>query len=99
MPFIIDIEQLERAINHLKKSQPVVDNILPPDLRLMAEVYGTMIYFLQKHLDLEAQPADKRRVLLQWISASSGKEESNPAGAVCVTRPKDAGFNVCDACQ
>lgn len=99
MAFIIDIEQLELAINRLKTAQPVADYILPPDLRLMAEVYGAMIYSRQTHIDVEAQPSDKRRVLLQWISASSGKEESNPAGAVCVIQSGDPGFDGCEACQ
>lgn len=99
MAFFIDIEQLELAINRLKKAQPVADYILPPDLRLMAEVYGAMIYSRQTHIDVEAQPADKRRVLLQWIPAPSGKEESNPAGAVCAMRPGDPGFDGCEACQ
>lgn len=85
----ITIVELEEAINRCKAAQPPVDCVLGPDLRVLATVWGQMIYHHQGSLELVAQKSADRQVIERWLAKVAD------AGASCPM----AGMEGCEACQ
>jgi hypothetical protein len=73
MKSTITISELEEAINRSRRMQPVRSGVLPPDLRIMAEFYGRMIYERRLSVDLEQHPTHVREVVYRWLDAGEGK--------------------------
>jgi hypothetical protein len=66
MTTVINISQLEDAINHYKRSRPFADGVLPLELRLMATLYGEMIYYRMARVDLSTQAAPVQVLVMHW---------------------------------
>lgn len=92
MPRIVTITQLETAINRLREIAPPVNYVLSPDLRVMAEIYGGMIFAHAELIDLEQQPDALRQVVFKWLPTRV------EAPNVCTYRTGDPGAD-CEACQ
>lgn len=52
MTLFVSIEDLEATINQLRRAAPPVNGVLSPDLRVLAEIYGSMIYEHARSIDL-----------------------------------------------
>jgi hypothetical protein len=66
MTTVINIGQLEDAINRYKRSRPFNDGVLPLELRLMATLYGEMIYYRMASVDLSMQSAPVQVLVTHW---------------------------------
>lgn len=62
----LTISELEYAINRYKRERPFNDYILPIELRLMAELYGKMIYFRSAVYDLDLENIPTQIVVQYW---------------------------------
>lgn len=63
---VLKIGQLEGAINRYKRSRPFADGILPLELRLMATLYGEMIYYRMASVDLSKRSAPVQVLVKHW---------------------------------
>ncbi len=94
----ITIVQLEGAINRCKGVRPFCDGVLPSDMRLLADLYGQMIY---RHLDsvnVESLLPSLQAVLVTWINVAAVEPGGAPAGT-CPAAAADPGADDCEACQ
>lgn len=66
MKLPLKIAELEYAINSYKRKRPFSDYILPVELRLMAALYGKMIYFRWDCCDLDLESAPTQVVVKYW---------------------------------
>lgn len=66
MGYQVKIGQLEHAINRYKLARPFNDYVLPIELRLMADLYGKMIYFRLPSSDLALESAPTQVVVEYW---------------------------------
>lgn len=92
MPRIVTITQLETAINRLREIAPPVNYVLSPDLRVMAEIYGRMIFAHAELIDVEQQLDAFRQVVLKWLPPKA------EAPNVCTYRTGDPEAD-CEASQ
>ena len=60
------IGELESAINNYKRARPFNDYVLPIELRLMASLYGKMIYLRLSSYDLNLENAATIVVVEHW---------------------------------
>ncbi len=98
MGYKLTISQLEGLINRCKVAEPFSNGVLPPDMRLMATLYGEMIFRHLATVEVEAQQVSLQTVLMKWarvVDAGAGQD----TGPVCAVRPGDADFSSCEACQ
>lgn len=56
MAQLISVEELEATINRIRLEKPPVDGCLSPELRVLAEIYGNMIYERAREVDLDQLP-------------------------------------------
>jgi hypothetical protein len=70
MSFLINIRQLESAINLARKHQPATDHVLQPDVSALAEIYGRMIYQRTDTADLDRVPSRIKVVVMKWLPAA-----------------------------
>ncbi|PHV05320.1 hypothetical protein CSQ96_20690 [Janthinobacterium sp. BJB412] len=93
----ITIVQLEDAINRCKGERPFFNGVLPGDMRLLADLYGEMIYRHLDSVDVESLLPALQAVLGAWIDAAAVEPGAAPAGT-CATAA-DPGADDCEACQ
>lgn len=62
------IVSLEQAINQCKRMHPPVDGVLPPELRMLATLWGDMIYRHIETIELEALPPELKLLVERWQS-------------------------------
>jgi hypothetical protein len=98
MDLNLNIGQLEGAINRCKLAEPFSNGILPADLRLMASLYGEMIFHRIDNINVSIQPALLQAVLAKW-TIRKDSDFGPQAEAVCSLQPGDAGLDGCEACQ
>ncbi len=98
MGSILKIVQLEAAINRCRVAKPFTDGILPTDMRLMAELYGEMIFRRLESVDVDTRSAPLRAVLAKWTAGAEPKAVPAPE-AFCAFRPAGTGSDDCEACQ
>lgn len=98
MHYILQIGQLEEAINRCKRAQPFSNGVLPPDLRIMAELYGEMIFRHLDSINLETQSPLLRAVFAKWATLAD-RDIASKAAPICSLRTGDTGFDGCEACQ
>jgi hypothetical protein len=68
MKIPLQIGELENAINSYKRARPFSDGILPIELRLMATLYGKMIYLRLTSWDLDVETAPTQVVVEYWAA-------------------------------
>lgn len=83
---IINMMQMEDAINRARQLDPPVDYVLSHDLSLMAEAYALMIYAGVAELDLAAIPEQQRIAIVQYLSVPPGEAEPGGIAAATVGR-------------
>lgn len=66
----VTIMELEAAINRCAKARPPINYVLGPDLRVLAVVYGDMIYRRLRTLQLATLCPTQRAVLARWAQSS-----------------------------
>ncbi|MDD5708512.1 MAG: DUF3717 domain-containing protein [Kiritimatiellae bacterium] len=93
----ITIVQLEGAINRCKSERPFFNGVLPGDMRLLADLYGEMIYRRLDSVAVESLSPALLAVLGAWIDAAAVEPGAAPAGT-CGTSA-DPGADDCEACQ
>jgi len=64
---IISVEELEATINRIRHEKPAVGGRLSPELRVLAEIYGNMIYEQARQVDLDQLPEKIRPAALQLL--------------------------------
>lgn len=64
---LVSLASLEDAINRCKEAQPFEGCVLPPDLRHMGDIYGTMIYRRVDTLDLSIFSEAAIKAVTQWM--------------------------------
>ncbi len=90
MAQLISIEKLEATINSLRHVVPPIDGVLSQELRILAEIYGNMIYMRARYIDLDKLPDNVRPMAAALLGAATeGKND-------CSYDPNRA---ICDACQ
>lgn len=62
----MSIVSLEQAINQCKRVHPPVDYVLSPELRMLATLWGDMIYRHIETIELDALPAELKSVVARW---------------------------------
>lgn len=67
MKALLTISELENAINRFKRAHSLLDYTLPADLRLMATLYGRMIYQRLTSYDLALESTTTQQVVERWI--------------------------------
>lgn len=87
----ITMLQLEAAINKCSKARPPVNYVLGPDLRVLATVWGEMIYRHLGSIELSGQPQETREVIERWHN----HPVSSKAEGACLM----PGTEGCEACQ
>ena len=65
----LTITELEAAINRCARASPPMNYVLGPDLRVLAAVYGDMIYRRLRTLELASLSPIQRGVLERWALA------------------------------
>jgi len=95
MALFISIEELEATINHVRRVAPPVDGVLSPDLRTLAEVYGTMIYARAKSVDLDLLAEDIRPTAIRCLKLTrSSKLSTKPGNSNCTDGPNTGACEV-----
>ena len=96
MTQLILVEELEATINRIRREKPPVNGGLSPELCLLAEIYGNMIYARERSVDLD-QLAENVRPMAVRLLGSPGPGSSIDGGnKVCSYGP---GAEACDVCQ
>lgn len=62
----MSIVGLEQAINQCKRLHPPVDYVLSPELRMLATLWGDMIYRHIETIELDALPAELKSLVERW---------------------------------
>jgi len=64
----VSLCEIERVINNIKQNDEasVVDGCIIPELSLLADVYGAMIYFNQSFIAISAVPLETVTVLRRF---------------------------------
>lgn len=70
MAKIITLEELEATINRVRLEKPPVGGRLSPELRVLAEIYGNVIYERAREVDLDQLPEKIRPAALQLFRAA-----------------------------
>lgn len=71
MAQVITVEALEATINRIRHENPPVGGRLSPELRILAEIYGRMIYERAREVDLDRLPENIRPAALQLLDRES----------------------------
>jgi uncharacterized protein len=88
----IHITDIESAINFWRARQPSADGItLCAELRALAEVYATMVYFHEDHADERSCPPKAYAAWKQWYDTTP----DTPCIAICSTSQGD---EMCKGC-
>jgi uncharacterized protein len=88
----IHITDIESAINFWRARQPSADGItLCAELRALAEVYATMVYFREDHADERSCPPKAYAAWRQWYDTTP----DTPCIAICSTSQGD---EMCKGC-
>jgi Protein of unknown function (DUF3717) len=66
----ITIGQLETAINRARVALPAhgTESALPPDVAVLATIYGRLIYERSDRVDLERLTDEEQVTLLRWLA-------------------------------
>ncbi|GAB4397984.1 MAG: hypothetical protein OHK0048_08130 [Rhodoferax sp.] len=89
---MIDIVDLEAAINHWRARAPAADGAaLSPQLQALAEVYGQMVWAGVHAVDASTLPPQAWQAWLDWYATTP----DTPCIAICSTSQGDA---VCKGC-
>lgn len=67
----LTITELEAAINRCARARPPMNYVLGPDLRVLADIYGDMIYRRLRILELASLSPIQRAVLERWALAAA----------------------------
>lgn len=70
MAQIITVEELEATINRIRLEKPPVGGRLSPGLRVLAEIYGNMIYERAHEVDLNQLPEKIKTAALQLLGTA-----------------------------
>ncbi len=76
MKIPLEIGDLEYAINRYKRERPFDDCVLPTELRLMASLYGKMIYFRLSSCDLILETIPTQVVVKYWSEPADTKSST-----------------------
>lgn len=71
MSFLINIVQLESAINLARKHAPSLDHVLHPDVKALAEIYGRIICQRTDTADLDRVPPHIKYAVTKWLLVAS----------------------------
>lgn len=74
MAQIITVEALEATINRIRHEKPPVGGRLSPELRVLAEIYGNMIYDRAREVDLDQLPEKIQPAALQLLGKVQAPE-------------------------
>lgn len=97
MAQLISIEELEATINRALRAAPPVNGRLSPELCILAEIYGNMIYARARSVDLEQLADDIKPLAGKLLGLASIQQPSIDSGSkVC---PYDPNAETCDVCQ
>lgn len=90
MAQLISIERLEATINSLRHLLPPVNGVLSKELRLLAEIYGNMIYMRSRSIDLDQLPDNVRPMAVTLLEAATERKNDSSY---------DPNTATCDLCQ
>ena len=89
---VIHITDIEAAINHWRERKPSEDGYsLSPELRMLAEVYGRLVYAHATDIEEAALPAPAFAAWLAWYETTP----DTPCIAICSTSQGD---ETCKGC-
>jgi hypothetical protein len=94
----LHICRLENAINRCKRVEPFTNGVLPPDMRLMAALYGQMIYCRKEHVEFESLSVLLKAVLVRWLPPDDSAIEE-VSEVLCGLRRDVGGGEDCESCQ
>lgn len=63
------LKNIEEAINRCKAEEPFDGCVLPPALRRLSDIYGTMIYLHVDTLDISSFPEETINTAKHWVIA------------------------------
>lgn len=86
MAMLISIEELEGTINKVRRLAPPVCGILSPDLRILAEIYGVVIFNRSKWVDLDQLDESTKLTAVKCLGLPVMKTlSSEPEATVSLT--------------
>ncbi len=97
----LKIAELEAAINRCKHAEPFTNGVLSPDVRLMATLYGEMIFHHLECVALDGLPTPLATVLKKWkaVAVSGSGFGSAQVAQSCPLRAGVSGLEGCEACE
>lgn len=95
MAQLISIEELEATINRVLRSAPPVNGRLSPELCILAEIYGNMIYARARSVDLDQLAEDVRPLAVKLLAAFNKDALDDVGNTVCPYGPNSESCEVC----
>lgn len=96
MPQLISAEELEATINRVRRETSPVNGRLSPELCVLAEIYGNMIYARERVVDLDQLAENVRPMAVKLLGTSGTNSSNEGSGKVC---PYGQNSDTCEACQ
>ena len=97
----LKIAELEAAINCCKNAEPFTNGVLSPDVRLMATLYGEMIFHHLESVAFDGLSTSLTTVLKKWkaVAESRSGSGSDQVAQYCPLRAGVSGLEGCEACE
>lgn len=96
MAQLISVEEVEATINRVRREKPPINGRLSPELCVLAEIYGNMIYARARSVDLDQLAENIRPAAVQLLGRSGTELPADSGDKVCSYGP-DA--EACEVCQ
>lgn len=96
MAQLISVEEVEATINRVRGEKPPINGRLSPELCVLAEIYGNMIYARVRSVDLDQLADHVRPAAFQLLRRSGMESSAENDNKACLYGP-DA--QECEVCQ
>lgn len=96
MTQLISVEELEATINRVRREMPPVNGGLSPELCVLVEIYGNMIYARERSVDLDQLAENIRPMAVKLLARPSLDSATDAGSAACPYGPH---AETCEVCQ
>lgn len=93
---LISIAELEAKINQIRVIAPPINGVLSTELRIMAEIYGNMIYTKAQSVDLHQLAINTQPAVFKLLENLFNLQLNNGESS---SRPYGPNSDSCEACQ
>lgn len=93
---LVSVQEVEATINRVRREKPPINGRLSPELNVLAEIYGNMIYARAQSVDLDQLAENIRPAAIQLLGNLGPEPSVENGNKVCSYGP-DA--EACEVCQ